>query len=49
MTNETNLESVVAPQQVVSADKDLVRVKGEEEISEIEIFEISIDGMCGVY
>jgi mycofactocin precursor len=49
MTNETNLESAIAPQQVVSAEEDLVRVKGDEEISEIEIFEISIDGMCGVY
>lgn len=49
MTNETNLESAIAPQQGDTAEEDLVGVNCDGEISEIEIFEISIDGMCGVY
>ncbi len=49
MTNETNLDSAIANPQNDSAAEELARLKGDDEPSEIEIFEISIDGMCGVY
>ncbi|NNN11357.1 MAG: mycofactocin precursor [Acidimicrobiaceae bacterium] len=49
MTKETDLPTVSRPDQETNGVATRTENEANCDLSEIEIFEISIDGMCGVY
>ncbi len=49
MTKETDLPTVSHPDQEANGLATRAENEASGDLPEIEIFEISIDGMCGVY